>query len=337
MTDDYGVDGLIAKFNEFPHAKRLLEQERRLNPDGKIDIERLMTRLDGRMPYGFERGFGEVLGLLLFEVKQSLVQRLEAAKQEPRDTEVLAGFSRVCVNNRITCVTFNYDDAFDEALFNVAASYDPPPTLPNWHPDGGYGFFCRPSLLGVEWAPVSMGISSMQLLKLHGSINWRPRRGASRPYSIEAIAHHEEWYRPPGSPEQVSLKTVALHLEPEPFIVPPVLVKSALVEQPVLRIVWTLAYEALQQAEQVAFVGYSLPVTDIGASFLFREALEKLDQTRIRVVNLPKDDAAESAKLMDAYRGVFPGIADAQFEFRDALEWARGFVTPAAEVKESSQ
>ena len=139
---------------------------------------------------------------------------------------------------------------------------------------------------------------------------------------------------PPGSvrPED----TIELHLEPQPFIVPPVLMKSALVEQPILRTVWSLALQALSRAEQVIFVGYSLPSTDVAAGFLFSEALEKLNPQQLRVVNNATRDE-EKQIVITSYRKVFPKIAVDQFEFRDAREWARDFIASAVESTQPSE
>ncbi len=81
MVDDYDGEALAEKFLRFPHASRILNWERSQEPDGNINIERLMTRLDGRMPYDFDQGADEELGMLLTEVKNSFMQRLHTARQ----------------------------------------------------------------------------------------------------------------------------------------------------------------------------------------------------------------------------------------------------------------
>ena len=116
-----------------------------------------------------------------------------------------------------------------------------------WHPDGGYGFFVRPSEVMVKDTNRYMDTTSMSLLKLHGSINWYPRNGEKPPFSLSAICHHQNWY-PPNYP---SLPTpdpglLARLLEPDPFLIPPVLDKSALVNEPVLQVVWSQAKESLR-------------------------------------------------------------------------------------------
>ena len=88
---------------------------------------------------------------------------------------------------------------------------------------------------------------------------------------------------------------VARHLEPEPVIVPPVLSKSDLVAQPVLRLVWSLAYEHLSTAEAVTFIGYSFPATDTSARVLFAEALADLPPDAVTVVGLETDEIGVAA------------------------------------------
>jgi len=200
----------------------------------------------------------------------------------------------------------------------------PPIAIPYWSPDGGYGFFCRPSLCAVEDTLVHMDIKpAMLLLKLHGSANWHAIRGYAKPYSVDAILHDETWFEPLHGP--VAEGGVAFHIEPEPFLVPPVLVKSAVVEQPILRLIWHRAYKMLFEAAQVTFVGYSCPVTDIAVRTLFEESLQFLPKEGVHVVNFAKD-GAEQQKVIDAYREVFPDITDEQFDFKGALRWARALV-----------
>jgi len=284
------------------------------------------------MPYDFPHGADEELGLLSSHLKRAFVKRLEDAKAKTGSLKgaELAAFARHCVEHSITCITFNYDDVFDQALFEVfrITEGDRFTSQPYWHPDGGYGFFCKSSESAIFVDQLFMDITSMLLLKLHGSINWRPKLGYPRPYSIDAIVHHESWLtgkgiaQPDPAGSDLGRGAIPLHLEPEPFIVPPVLVKSALVEQPILRAVWSLAYQALSRAEQVVFVGYSLPSTDLAATFLFYEALEKLDVGQLRVTTKASDNEAKSA-ILASYRNVFPKITTDQFDFGGALEWAR--------------
>ena len=114
---------------------------------------------------------------------------------------------------------------------------------------------------------------------------------------------------------------VARHFEPDPFIIPPVLDKTALSNEPVLQVVWSLAKETLCRASRVYFVGYSMPVTDMAASFLFNESLDGKSHI-IRVINQATSEENEE-QVRSAYRRVFPKLKDDQFEVDGALKWAQ--------------
>ena len=192
-----------------------------------------------------------------------------------------------------------------------------------WHPDGGYGFFCLNSgTMAVDaYEPITMDETSMLLLKLHGSLNWRVKRGYHEPYSIDALVHDETWIKDETF-EDISKRMRELYLERSPFIIPPVLVKTALTQQPILRLIWDRAYQALSTANEVTFVGYSLPATDIASRFLFGEAVGPKRAKNVKVVNLAKNDA-QAEDLKAGYRQVFPGLTEEQFDFGGALGWGR--------------
>jgi hypothetical protein len=331
LIDDYGGDELKQKFARFPEVLALLEMELAL-PDhrpGWINLERLMTRLAGGMPYDFRTGADKPLAMLLSAIKQAFVRRLSEAKRSdssiPGDLWLFAGH---CVQNRINCVTFNYDDLLDEALWKSLRRYDPRSA---WSPDWGYGFPCRISESCVTGPPsIPGGPGPVLLLKLHGSVNWRIPLGHPRPYAVEAITHHETWFEY-FDRQRIPLDDLEQFLETDPFLVPPVLTKTDPVEQPLLRLTWSLAIKALQRAKRVVFIGYSLPLTDIAAGFLFREGLSHLTSAAtITVVDFAGDEKEKEqklARLLAAYQNVFPWIKPEQFEFRGGANWIRDNLT----------
>lgn len=321
LNDNYDLEDIFSKYQKFPHIKDILDLELSKQPKGMVNIESLMTRLDEPMPYDFEHGIAGQLGFLLQEVKQYFVQRLNNSKTATMFKADLDALARHCVENRINCITFNYDDVLDQALWEVKSVTQliSHRQQDYWHPDGGYGFFCRPGEHTVRDTEVTMDVTSMRLLKLHGSVNWRPKRGYRPPYTIDAIVHHESWLTPlkqlPPDPA-----IIEMHLEPDPLIVPPVLTKSAVVQQPILRLVWSLAFNALAKAKRILFIGYSLPVTDMAARVLFGEAVQS--ESKIQVLNKASTDS-EKEEFIKRYKEVFPYIKELNFEFEDALEWAR--------------
>src|SRR6266478_3939940 len=166
----------------------------------------------------------------------------------------------------------------------------------------------------------------MLLLKLHGSTNWRVPLGYAKPYPLEVVRHHETWFESYylGSPK-IALDVIDPVLEPDPVMIPPVLSKSSLVEQPMLRFLWSRAYDVLSAAKHVVFIGYSLPISDMSAGYLFREGLRHLDQAKeITVVDYARNEqerTATFARIHLAYRNVFPKISEDQFDLAGARSW----------------
>jgi len=317
LVDNYNLDPLLEKYKHFDIAFRLLKQERDRYKQ-RINIERLLTRLDG-MPFDRDDASFQ-FGQLKQDVHNLFVDRLGQAKAKGDHLEDLGRFARYCVEKGIKCITFNYDDVLDKALWEVKKLLD---GKPYWHPNGGYGVFLRPSdstIGDTPWA--SLRNTSMLLLKLHGSINWRVKLGFSKPYSLDAIVHHSRWGSEQYNAEPVE-HAIESHLTNEMFIVPPVLAKSSL-EEPILQQIWGKAYLALHDADEVVFVGYSCPITDLAVNFLFSEAIF-FERPRVTVVNKVESER-DQERLKAAYRNAFPNIQDSQFQFRDALEWARELV-----------
>lgn len=316
MIDDYHGQDLLKKFDNFPNAHHILESEINRN-NGLINIEYLMTRLEGLMPYDFDRRSDEELRMLSAELKKIFIKRLQEATEQGGNDDLKA-FAKYCVDNRVPCITFNYDDTLDNALWNLGPKYQSGKSPP-WHPDGGYGFLCKPARCTVEDVNIFMDITAILLLKLHGSVNWFPKRGYSRPYPVDAIMHHEQWF---DLPSEIPEEVIQYHLEPEPFLVPPILTKSAIVEQPILRLLWHSAYTILNRASKVTFIGYSCPLTDIAGKFLFEESLESLLPSDIYVVNFAQEEK-RTREIRDAYNHVFARIPRKNFRFDGALEWSR--------------
>lgn len=316
LFDDYGIPHLRERFASFPNARVLLDDALAAGSDGRIDLERLMTRLGG-MPYDSNDAKHE-MNVLESELRKALVKRLRDAEADDVDMKNLGAFARFVLKKEASIVTFNYDDVFDRALWEVhRVTSNPVHPLAYWHPDGGYGFFCRPSIVCVANTSDFMDRPRSFMLKLHGSINWRPRLGEEAPLGPAAVVHHESWYPSADRTFPYRSDEIESHLEPDPFIVPPVLVKSELSLHPVLRIVWELAYEMLTKATNVVFIGYSLPETDLGSRILFRETVANRSGVEVRIVNLA-DDSKEKDRVKAIYRSLFKNLSDTQFDFSGA-------------------
>lgn len=316
LIDDYNAPFLKEKFCHFNYATRILDNEIKKRNDGKIDFESLLTRVENKMPYDNYSQCLE-LQLLATELKSIFKNKIVSAQTIEQETspQLMDKFAKFCVDIGLNCITFNYDGLFDQKLWEVKKVVHTPQP-PYWHPDGGYGFFCKSSGVTVDDALAFMDETSMLLLKLHGSLNWRVRRGKNAPFTTDAILHHENWITEDGSkttPPLTNTGIVEMHLESEPFIVPPLLTKQEISKQPVLQIIWALAFEKLATADQIIFIGYSLPITDLATRYLFSEAIN--DNASIVVVNLKDNEP-----LRESYKTVFPK-ENIDFQFKGALTW----------------
>src|SRR5262249_28582098 len=153
---------------------------------GRTNLERLWTRLEGRMPYDRSRGAQRDFEWLRDRIRQLFLRRLETGIEgEPCHPSELQRFARHCIKQKCTCITFNYDTLLDRALWEANPTEISEGS--SWTPDRGYGFPCRTSEHAVLAGKAVGGPSTMLLLKLHGSLNWRVRVGQPRPYMVDDI------------------------------------------------------------------------------------------------------------------------------------------------------
>jgi hypothetical protein len=141
---------------------------------------------------------------------------------------------------------------------------------------------------------------------------------------LEVVRHHEQWFSRYSTPK-LPLDLIEDVLEPEPLIIPPVLTKTALVEQPILRYLWARAYAVLASAQHVVFIGYSMPVTDISTGYLFREGLRHMNHAeQITVVDYAKNAEERMERLVSlhmSYAKVFPRFSEAQIALCGGRAW----------------
>jgi hypothetical protein len=103
LTSDYDGEVLRKRFRGFGRASQVLETEMSQHPQGWINLERLMTRLDGGLPYdSFLGGEGE-LRLLFGELKSIFGAKLAAAKEEGVLVTELASFANHVVSAGVNC------------------------------------------------------------------------------------------------------------------------------------------------------------------------------------------------------------------------------------------
>jgi hypothetical protein len=172
-----------------------------------------------------------------------------------------------------TIITFNYDCVIDHALRQGGRG--------KWSAQYGYGF-PRPSRVqGYQtWSapdPPRGVNTSINLLKLHGSVNWFP------------LPVDEEEKVTPSVPIRLRQRTYRQRGDNRFEIVPPEFVKRV-DSKPALSTIWRNAELAVRRARVLAFVGFSFTPTDLHAESTFRLALYANSSLERVVIANPNPD-----------------------------------------------
>ncbi|MPZ15674.1 MAG: hypothetical protein GEU73_14840 [Chloroflexi bacterium] len=214
----------------------------------------------------------------LSSMRTSLLDALSAVLEESADVAKMDSLARrhPCsyhaslvniLEPQDTIISFNYDCVMDHALrttgvgkWSARFGY----TFPNANRVEGY------SAWSAQRAPTAHN-RSINLIKLHGSLNWYPFPESER----EPLRLRERPYKQRGQKLYE--------------IVPPEYVKSA-TARPIYPILWANAELALRRAELIAFVGFSFTPTDLDVEALFRLAMASNKKLKRVVIANPNDE-----------------------------------------------
>jgi hypothetical protein len=229
----------------------------------------------------------------------------------------------------VTIITFNHDLVIENEIFRRARLRQ------RWCLDQGYGSFGQQLVLTAPTAsfPVFSTHSGgscdhtrpIKILKLHGSLNWVVRINSIRP-SAGILSNGPEGRdlylvikrRILGRETIVRTGRGRTRWQTWPIVVPPVYAKHAL--RSTLQDVWNEARHALEEADRIAFFGYSLPAIDVEAEKLVERALAT--NSTVRWLDII-DPAPTSAQR---YAGLAPAVPIRWYPrleaFRDAGAFA---------------
>lgn len=189
----------------------------------------------------------------------------------------LLRFAGLLHAERATVVTFNYDTVV-EAVAVRTSRYGTPGT-PNAYSLTD-GIPPTPPAGGLTYGPTF--VETLRLLKLHGSLDTYWVRGDTAGTSITRVA--DSVWVPDMGMSSPNLN-IARHAPGRvPFIVPPASAKSAFFANPITRQLWQTAAQRLARCDQIAVIGYSIPMTDIVASAMLVTA-QRASGARIDIVN----------------------------------------------------
>ena len=100
------------------------------------------------------------------------------------------------------------------------------------------------------------------------------------------------------------------------MIVPPIVDKSVWLKNQTFWYLWNMANQAIQEAKEITFIGYSLPPTDFMADFMFRQARMGHPQKEVTVIS------PDATDLRSRYEDIFgPGVCSIAKKFG---EWFVG-------------
>ncbi len=238
-------------------------------------IER-MNELTGRAPRRFN---GRTVAEMRKSLRGGLAAVLEASTDVSKKGTAPCAYHGVLVehlNPRDTVISFNYDCVMDHALRRCAST--------KWSALYGYGFDRpRRTVTGDEyWSaarPPRSSAGSVNLLKLHGSLNW------------QFVVQEER------TTVRLKQRLYQQHGIPRFEIIPPEAAKD--LTQAFFPTLWSRAEAAIRNAKQVSLIGFSFTPTDQHVEALFRLALA--DSRRLKALDI----ANPSRQHRERIRAVF--------------------------------
>jgi hypothetical protein len=289
--------------------------------DESSDIERVLSFLSTpSLEHRTTRR--EHRSILYDELVEIIVGVLsDASKSEAESQEVRKTYDRFAAHlssKETTVITFNYDLLIDNLLMQTG----------QWHRYDGYGVnipmvddaMPTPRHTFIRQPTPRLTLANVSLLKLHGSINW----------GTPTIHDHTETIYQIPVGEGISMDDFVVQTDLgspftlyfKPVIIPPILDKTFWLRHPAFKVLWNMAMEAIDDADSITFIGYSLPVTDFMAEFMFRQAINlRSSETRILVVD------PNASGLRQRYLDIFGSAPILDISFKDcdfvsyANEW----------------
>lgn len=305
----------------------------------KLNIETLLTLASIRKPW--QSSLDAATDALAAEAIVALIEQVLRAsftydthhntwqiKLDPDRKKTLYAFASFLLTNaRSHVITFNYDPLLEQFLELAATSIrHVPGEKARFGIEYSYGFHGATADIGPERIEQARGPfppGGMFFLKMHGSMMWVSRIRGGAPATQEDIL----CFRCLGINPR--LEYYDAMYETRAFIVPPILDKTTLLQNPVIDVIWGQAAKLLPTAHEIVFLGYSMPPTDYYSEFLFRRYTRP--DALVTVVDLVDSTlpAAEEKKvaIKERYRAVFPRMLDDDFHFDGVVAYCQQFVT----------
>ncbi|MFA5339453.1 MAG: SIR2 family protein [Candidatus Omnitrophota bacterium] len=233
----------------------------------------------------------------LIKVRNNIIKIICAVLKESLenlDSDVTDKFAEN-VNKEDVIVSTNYDIVIDNALARRR--------------NINYGFRLRKNIFPVTWSDGTMraGHSPMfeinrgdiKLLKIHGSLNWLY---CPRCDEIDITVGEKGVAKYLGSEYRLCCSNENCTSEYEPLIVTPT--KFKIYENRILKETWAMSKERISEANEIIFIGYSLPEADVEIRCLLLNGFnESTRKPKVTFVDQPKGSYA-----INNYKSLFGAV-----------------------------
>ena len=181
--------------------------------------------------------------------------------------------------NNISIITFNYDLHIERTLqalqrsSSIRKSLRPLLTFPFCYRLTSYQQSNAPKSVS-KFSLLGKAFSGIEILKLHGSLNWFSVHKTSSPSPHDLIRKdHKLWITARQKvPVDMTITIAKKQQYTFPLVVPPVVNKASILHNSMAAI-WTRALECLSEANNVIVYGYSCPLADQESANLMTRAL----------------------------------------------------------------
>ena len=243
--------------DEFPHLRDYCRHFLELcnNQTDYLNIETLSTSILSAQIFP---GVRESLyhSSLRFELLRFIANEIRHDKgMDAGSAAVLRKFLAGCENcpgegvRDTLLLSFNYDTLIEDVI-----AADPEMSS---RVAVDYGVRIDPADRSAVRAPKSLTID---LIKLHGSLNWYPVKGASDPLDLKNVCQVEPCDR-----------SFPIYREDTPIYIPMAHAKESFLRGSLFNLLWSKADYYLKNAEEIYFLGYGFPKTDMNnLEFLLR-------------------------------------------------------------------
>lgn len=241
--------------------------------DGTKDVELLLTYL--HQDYAWKKQADVYGDMSLFHiVGEKIADEIAESEATALDVKAIPDwldkFVYYLYKTGEPVITFNYDTVLERVGWHsVEKSYRK--ARPQLQEQNFFSPLIKDirSMFGAVRNERYGGHPSFPIIKLHGSVNWfytRAQRFESQQLYFVPV-------RGKNPTDDLCAPFHDLTQDMQRLIIPPVADKSPFYSHEFVRSLWMMASQSLSDAEEIYFLGYSLPVTDLAVKLLLKSSI----------------------------------------------------------------